>query len=93
MQNKSKVTIHIDGDTYDIEVGKKETILDAGLENDIDMPYSCQSGVCTSCQGKLISGNVKMNVSDALSDEEIAKGYILCCQSIPLTDSLVIEIE
>ena len=34
-----------------------------------------------------------MNVSDALSDEEIAKGYILCCQSIPLTDSLVIEIE
>jgi ring-1,2-phenylacetyl-CoA epoxidase subunit PaaE len=93
MENKSKVTIHIDGDTYDIEVGKKETILDAGLENDIDMPYSCQSGVCTSCQGKLISGNVKMNVSDALSDEEIAKGYILCCQSIPLTDSLVIEIE
>ena len=93
MQNKSKVTIHIDGDTYDIEVGKKETILDAGLENDIDMPYSCQSGVCTTCQGKLISGNVKMNVSDALSDEEIAKGYILCCQSIPLTDSLVIEIE
>jgi len=93
MENKSKVTIHIDGDTYDIEVGKKETILDAGLENDIDMPYSCQSGVCTTCQGKLISGNVKMNVSDALSDEEIAKGYILCCQSIPLTDSLVIEIE
>ena len=88
MQNKSKVTIHIDGDAHDIEA-----ILDAGLENDIDMPYSCQSGVCTSCQGKLISGNVKMNVSDALSDEEIAKGYILCCQSIPLTDSLVIEIE
>ena len=93
MQNKSQVTIHIDGDIHDIEVGKKETILDAGLENDIDMPYSCQSGVCTSCQGKLISGNVKMNVSDALSDEEIAEGYILCCQSIPLTDSLVIEIE
>ena len=93
MENKSKVKIHIDGDTYDIEVGKKETILDAGLENDIDMPYSCQSGVCTSCQGKLILGNVKMDVSDALSDEEIAKGYILCCHSIPLTDSLVIEIE
>ena len=41
----------------------------------------------------LHSGNVKMDVSDALSEEEIAKGYILCCQSIPLTDSLVIEIE
>ena len=54
MENKSKVKIHIDGDIHDIEVGKKETILDAGLENDIDMPYSCQSGVCTSCQGKLI---------------------------------------
>ena len=93
MENKSKVKIHIDGDIHDIEVGKKETILDAGLENDIDMPYSCQSGVCTSCQGKLILGNVKMDVSDALSEEEIAKGYILCCQSIPLTDSLVIEIE
>ncbi len=76
MENKSIVKIYIDGDIHDIEVGKQETILDAGLENDIDMPYSCQSGVCTSCQGKLISGNVKMDVSDALSDEEIAKGYI-----------------
>ena len=71
---------------------KSETILDAALENDIDLPYSCQSGVCTACQGKLISGSVDMDVSDGLSDEEISEGYILCCQSIPSSDLIEVEI-
>ena len=63
------------------------------LENDIDLPYSCQSGVCTACQGKLLKGTVSMDVSDGLSDEEIEEGYILCCQSHPTSDEVEIEIE
>ena len=93
MSNTSKVTIHLDGDTHIIDVSKSESILEAGLENDIDLPYSCQSGVCTACQGKLISGNVEMDVVDGLSDKEIKDNYILCCQAIPLSEKVEIEIE
>ena len=68
-------------------------VLDAAEEQGIDLPYSCQSGVCTACQGKLLSGTVSMDVSDGLSDEEIEEGYILCCQSHPTSDDVEIEIE
>ena len=88
----TNVKIMMDGEDFDFEMKKSETILDAALENDIDLPYSCQSGVCTACQGKLISGSVDMDVSDGLSDEEISEGYILCCQSIPSSDLIEVEI-
>ena len=73
----------MDGENIDLKVKKSETILDAALENDIDLPYSCQSGVCTACMAHLSSGKVEMEVSDGLSDEEIDDGYILCCQALP----------
>tara|TARA_B110000263_G_scaffold193840_1_gene171964 strand:+ start:157 stop:438 length:282 start_codon:yes stop_codon:yes gene_type:complete len=93
MSNISKVTIHLDGDTHNLDVNKSESILEAGLENDIDLPYSCQSGVCTACQGRLISGNVEMDVTDGLSDKEIKDGYVLCCQAIPISDIVEIKID
>ena len=92
MNDMTNVKIMMDGEDFDFEMKKSETILDAALENDIDLPYSFQSGVCTACQGKLISGSVDMDVSDGLSDEEISEGYILCCQSIPSSDLIEVEI-
>ena len=93
MNDMTNVKIMMDGEDFDFEMKKSETILDAALENDIDLPYSCQSGVCTACQGKLISGSDDMDVSDGLSDEEISEGYILCCQSIPSSDLIEVEID
>ena len=52
------VKISMDGENIDLKVKKSETILDAALENDIDLPYSCQSGVCTACMAHLSSGKV-----------------------------------
>jgi ring-1,2-phenylacetyl-CoA epoxidase subunit PaaE len=83
----------MDGETFKFVMPSSETILDTALEKDIDLPYSCQSGVCTACLGKLVSGTVSMDVSDGLSDEEIEEGYILCCQSHPTSDDVEIEIE
>ncbi len=93
MKDKVTVKINMDGDQFKFQMNKSETVLDSALENDIDLPYSCQSGVCTACQGKLISGSVDMSVSDGLSDEEISEGYILCCQSTPTTDIIEVEID
>jgi len=93
MKDNIVVKIKMDGDKFEFEMQKSETVLDSALENDIDLPYSCQSGVCTACQGKLISGSVDMEVSDGLSDEEISDGYILCCQSTPTSDMIEVEID
>ena len=93
MSKASKIKILLDGDSHTFEMNTNETILDVAIENDIDMPFSCQSGVCTACQGRLLNGSVEMDVSDGLSEEEIDDGYILCCQSHPSSDTVEIEIE
>ena len=93
MSKASKIKILLDGDSHTFEMNTDETILDVAIDNDIDMPYSCQSGVCTACQGRLLNGSVEMDVSDGLSEEEIDDGYILCCQSHPSSDTVEIEIQ
>ena len=93
MTNNSTVKINMDGEEFNFKMSPTEYILDEALDSDIDLPYSCQSGVCTACQGKLLKGTVSMDVSDGLSDEEIDEGYILSCQSHPTSDEVEIEIE
>jgi len=88
-----EVKIVLEGDEYEFEVAPGQTILEAGLERDVDMPYSCQSGLCTSCRGKLLSGEVKMDEDAGLSANELKEGYILCCVAHPLTADVKINIE
>lgn len=88
-----EVEVILEGASRIFEVSPDETILDAGLDNGVDMPYSCQSGLCTACRGKLISGQVKMNEDAGLSENEIAEGYILCCSSKPISGDVKIVIE
>lgn len=92
--SKSKILkITLDGETHTCDIAGDETILDTALDKDIDIPFSCQSGVCTACQAKVNLGTVKMDVSDGLSDEEIEENYILCCQAYVTSDLLEIEID
>ncbi|MFC0185019.1 ring-1,2-phenylacetyl-CoA epoxidase subunit PaaE [Pseudarcicella hirudinis] len=87
------VTIQYEGNDYQVLVKPHETILDAALRDDIDLPYSCQAGMCTACMGKCLSGKVQMDEEDGLTDNEIKNGYILTCVSHPKTSGVVIEIE
>tara|TARA_B100001057_G_scaffold13732_2_gene12996 strand:- start:9283 stop:9564 length:282 start_codon:yes stop_codon:yes gene_type:complete len=93
MSENVNVRLSVDGENFNFEMTKSESLLDSALENDVDLPYSCQSGVCTACQGRLVSGTVEMEVTDGLSDEEIDEGYILCCQSFPTSDHIDVEID
>lgn len=63
-----------------------ESILEAGLREDVDLQFSCTLGGCGTCRVKLVSGQVDMLEDNCLSDEEIAEGYILACSSRPLTE-------
>lgn len=93
LQLTREVKIVLEGEEYEFDVAPEQTILEAGLQRDIDMPYSCQSGLCTSCRGKLLSGEVKMDEDAGLSANELKEGYVLCCVAHPLTGDVKINIE
>lgn len=87
-----RVTVQYEGAEYVVAVPAGTTILDAALDQDIDLPYSCQAGVCTACRGKCLSGKVHLDERDGLSDSELKQGYVLTCVAHPQTDDVVIEI-
>ena len=86
------VTILLDGEEYEVHVPANKSILEAALDQDLDMPFSCQSGLCTACRGKLLAGNVEMSDKDGLSEEELNEGYILNCVGRPTGPGVKIEI-
>ncbi|HET9784208.1 MAG TPA: 2Fe-2S iron-sulfur cluster-binding protein [Terriglobales bacterium] len=83
----------LDGRTHQFPVRQRETILDAGLRAGIDLRFSCKGGVCATCRAKLVSGEVDMDGNFALEDYEIARGYILTCQSYPVSPALVVDFD
>ena len=92
--HETAVTVIIDGNHTSFTMDKdKESILDAGLRAGIDMRYSCKAGVCSTCRCKLVEGKVEMDVNYALEDYEVARGYVLSCQSFPVTDKVVVDFD
>ena len=91
-EHEYDVKIILDGEEYDVHVQQDKTILEAALDQDIDMPFSCQSGLCTACRGKLLHGSVDMAEDAGLSEEEINEGYILNCVSRPVGPGVKIEV-
>jgi ring-1,2-phenylacetyl-CoA epoxidase subunit PaaE len=93
-RDTSKVTAKLDGISFDFEVEfDGEGIVDAALEQGIDLPFSCKGGVCGTCKAKLLEGKVEMDANYSLEEEEIRKGYILACQSHPKTKTVVIDFD
>ena len=70
-----------------------ENILDAALRNNADLPFACKGGVCCTCRAKLVEGEAPMEVNYALEEEEVKNGYILTCQAIPKSDSLLVDFD
>lgn len=88
-----EITLFYEGTEYKLAVKPHETVLEAALNMDIDLPYSCQAGMCTACLGRCVSGKVQLDEEDALSEAELKEGFILTCVSHPMSDDVVIEVE
>ena len=90
----AKITIKLDGIDTTVDLDENgEVILEAGLSAGLDVPFSCQGGICTTCMAKLDSGTVKMDSNFALSEKEVADGFILTCQSHPTSDEVVVNYD
>ncbi|MFN8396927.1 MAG: ferredoxin--NADP reductase [Bacteroidia bacterium] len=85
------ITVRLDGAEKKVLVKSNQTVLEAVIGEGMDPPYACQMGVCCTCRAMRLSGKVEMEEDEGLSDAEIAEGYILTCQSHPLTPDVVIE--
>jgi ring-1,2-phenylacetyl-CoA epoxidase subunit PaaE len=85
------VTVVLEGKTHSVFVKAGKDILQAVIDKGLDPPFACQEGVCATCRAHLDDGLVQMMERDGLSDEEINAGYVLTCQSYPLTDGVKLE--
>ena len=91
---KSKITVKLDGRSFDFELGfNSENILDAALKQGADLPFACKGGVCCTCKAKLLEGEVEMDVNWGLEQEEVEQGYILTCQSHPVSEKVVVDFD
>jgi len=91
---KARVSVKLDGIVFDFDLNyEAESVLDAALKQGADLPYACKGGVCTTCKAKLIQGEISMDVNWGLEPDEVAKGFILTCQSHPKTDKVVIDFD
>jgi ring-1,2-phenylacetyl-CoA epoxidase subunit PaaE len=88
------VSVKLDGISFDFDLEfEGETILDAALKQGADLPYACKGGVCTTCRAKLTEGKVEMEVNWGLEADEVAKGFILTCQSHPVTTRVKVDFD
>ena len=71
----------------------RETVLDVALNLRPDLPYSCLGGACGTCRARVTEGSVAMAQNHALSEEELRRGYVLCCQSRPTSATLSIDFD
>lgn len=104
-KKKKKVTRSNNKDLSDVSIinnGTKtafqmpqngESILDAALRNNADLPFACKGGVCCTCRAKLIEGDIEMEVNYALEKDEVEDGYILTCQSLPKSSKILVDFD
>jgi len=89
----SEVTIILDGRSVTGTLPQDESVLDSGAELRSDLPFACKGGVCGTCRAKVTEGEVDMRRNYALEESEVAAGFILTCQSFPVSATVNIDFD
>ncbi|MGJ8743912.1 2Fe-2S iron-sulfur cluster-binding protein [Polaribacter sp.] len=92
-EGTTEVTVLLDDEETTFTMEQTDNILAASLRNDLDAPYSCQGGVCSSCLGKITEGKAVMIKNSILTDSEIDEGLVLTCQAHPTTSKIKIDFD
>ncbi len=87
------ITVIVDDEETTFEMPTKRTILEAALDKDLDAPYSCQGGICSSCLARITEGEATMRLNAILTESEIAEGLVLTCQAHPTTATITVDYD
>ncbi|MGS0748249.1 2Fe-2S iron-sulfur cluster-binding protein [Halpernia sp. GG3] len=91
---ESMVTLIIDDDEYSFHLNsKKRSILDQALNDKLPVPFACKGGVCCTCKAQVMEGEVFMDKNFALTDDEVARGFVLTCQCHPTTNIVMLSYD
>ncbi len=89
----SQVTVVLDGRTTTVALPRNESVLDSAQKVRGDLPFACRGGVCGTCRARVTDGEVVMRRNYALEAEEVRAGYVLTCQTLPVTDAVTIDFD
>jgi ring-1,2-phenylacetyl-CoA epoxidase subunit PaaE len=89
----TKISILVDSEETTFEMSQQQTLLEAALKQGLDVPYSCQGGICSSCICKITEGAAEMKKNQILNESEVAEGLTLACQAYPTTTSIKIDFD
>ncbi len=92
-KGQCQVSMVLDGESVVFEMTNNQFVLDAALDQDLDAPYSCRGGVCSSCIAKVTEGSVEMAQNNVLTDADLSSGYILTCQARPTRSSRSVDCD
>ncbi|HEX8345945.1 MAG TPA: 1,2-phenylacetyl-CoA epoxidase subunit PaaE [Actinoplanes sp.] len=89
----AQATVVLDGRSSTVTIAPGERVLDAALRVRPELPFACKGGVCSTCRARVLDGAVTMARNFGLEPDEVAAGYVLTCQSTPVTDHLVVDYD
>jgi ring-1,2-phenylacetyl-CoA epoxidase subunit PaaE len=89
----SQVTVVLDGRSTTLALPKDETVLDSAQRVRSDLPFACKGGVCGTCRARVTDGEVEMRRNYALEAKEVDAGYVLTCQTVPLSDAVTVDFD
>lgn len=90
---ETQITVIVDDEAETFTMSKKDTILEAAIDKDLDAPYSCQGGICSSCIARVKEGTAEMTQNSILTDAEVAEGLIITCQAHPTSETITIDYD
>lgn len=90
----ARIVIVLDGTRREIDYREADgTVLDAALKAGLELPYSCKGGMCCTCRAKLLEGQVRMDKNYSLERADVEAGFVLACQSHPVTETVVVSYD
>jgi ring-1,2-phenylacetyl-CoA epoxidase subunit PaaE len=89
----SEVTVVLNGRTTTLTLPRATSVLDAAQKVRGDMPFACKGGVCGTCRARVTDGEVTMRRNFALEDDEVAAGFVLTCQSLPVSGAVTVDFD
>jgi ring-1,2-phenylacetyl-CoA epoxidase subunit PaaE len=89
----SSVTVILDGRSTTATIPRDTPVLDGVQKVRPDLPFACKGGVCGTCRARVVSGEVRMRRNFALEDDEVEDGFVLTCQSVPVSDEVTVDYD